>query len=159
MDQVLTYPGGSEWRRCDLHLHTPFSTLEHGFGSDFEAYASAVFNKAVASEIAVIGVTDYFTIHGYKELRALQADSARLELLLGGRPFRFYNPPRRSMALASTATSTALTASRPGSCSAQSRPGDFFRSWYPYMVSTGRFRAESPPQKRRNPLCERVSVL
>ncbi len=77
------YPRGSEWRRWDLHVHTPFSALNNGFGDDFDAYAKALFSKAAATEIAVIGVTDYFTIEGFKELRALQSDSNRLEELLG----------------------------------------------------------------------------
>jgi hypothetical protein len=47
-------------------------------------YAQAFFSKAVAAEIAVVGVTDYFTIEGFKELRALQGDRSRLEDLLGG---------------------------------------------------------------------------
>ena len=82
-ETVLAHPRGSEWRRWDLHVHTPYSDLNNGFGNDFEAYAKALFAKAVAAEIAVIGVTDYFTIAGYKELRALQRDSTRLERLLG----------------------------------------------------------------------------
>lgn len=83
MDTNIAYPRGSEWRRWDLHVHTPFSALNNGFGEDFDNYAKALFAKAVAAEIAVVGVTDYFTIEGYKELRALQSDSGRLEELLG----------------------------------------------------------------------------
>jgi hypothetical protein len=57
--------------------------MNNGFGSDFDAYAKALFAKAIALEIAVIGVTDYFTIEGYKKLRALQGDYVRLQELLG----------------------------------------------------------------------------
>ena len=74
---------GSEWRRWDLHVHTPLSALNNGFGNDFDAYAKELFEKALAREIAVIGVTDYFTIDGYKQLRALQKDTKRLQELLG----------------------------------------------------------------------------
>jgi hypothetical protein len=35
----VDFPRGSEWRRWDLHVHTPFSALNNGFGDDFEAYA------------------------------------------------------------------------------------------------------------------------
>lgn len=79
----VAYPRGSEWRKWDLHVHTPFSAMGNGFGKDFHAYAKVLFTKAVATEIAVIGVTDYFTIDGYKKLRVLQDDSSRLEELLG----------------------------------------------------------------------------
>jgi ABC-type lipoprotein export system ATPase subunit len=79
----IEFPRGSEWRRWDLHVHTPLSALNNGFGNDFDAYAKELFEKALAREIAVIGVTDYFTIDGYKELRALQKDTKRLQELLG----------------------------------------------------------------------------
>lgn len=77
------YARGSEWRRWDLHVHTPYSVLNNGFGSDFEEYAKALFERAIEKEIAVIGVTDYFTVRGYRELRELQQDASRLTGLLG----------------------------------------------------------------------------
>src|ERR1700754_1306766 len=84
IDQMTApaYPRGSEWRRWDLHVHTPYSALNNGFGADFDAYAKTLFTKAISEEIAVIGVTDYFTIDGYKQLRSLQDDSERLVDLL-----------------------------------------------------------------------------
>lgn len=78
-----SYPRGSEWRRWDLQVHTPFSALNNGFGQDFDAYAKVLFEKAIEREIAVIGVTDYFTIEGFKKLRSVQEDSGRLNDLLG----------------------------------------------------------------------------
>jgi|SRR5665213_294046 len=77
------FPRGSEWRRWDLHIHTPFSALNNGFGPDFEIYAIRLFKSAIANNIAVIGVTDYFTIEGYKKLRQFVEDNTRLEQLLG----------------------------------------------------------------------------
>lgn len=74
---------GSEWRRWDLQVHTPRSILNNGFGDDFEAYAKALFEAAVAADIHAIGVTDYFTIDGYRELRQLVADVPKLRSLLG----------------------------------------------------------------------------
>jgi hypothetical protein len=79
----IEYPRGSEWRRWDLHIHTPYSTLSNGFGNDFEAYSKSLFEAAIEKEIAVIGVTDYFTIRGYRQLRELQEDEGRLAKLLG----------------------------------------------------------------------------
>jgi hypothetical protein len=79
----VEFPRGSEWRRWDLQVHTPLSALNNGFGQDFDAYAKILFERAVADEVAVIGVTDYFTIDGYKRLRSLQQDSTRLTDLLG----------------------------------------------------------------------------
>jgi len=77
------YPSGSEWRKWDLQVHTPFSALNNGFGGDFDQYAKRLFEKAIEKGIAVIGITDYFSIEGYKKLRALVEASKRLEELLG----------------------------------------------------------------------------
>ncbi len=77
------YPRGSEWRKWDLQIHTPFSALNNGFGDDFEKYAKLLFEKAVEKAIAVIGITDYFSIQGYKQLRSLVRDSKGFEKLLG----------------------------------------------------------------------------
>lgn len=63
------YRRGSEWRRWDLHVHTPCSILNNQFGSDFDAYVVSLFTKAIEQEIAVIGVTDYFSIDGYKKIK------------------------------------------------------------------------------------------
>jgi energy-coupling factor transporter ATP-binding protein EcfA2 len=77
------YARGSAWRRWDLHVHTPYSVLNNGFGSDFKQYAKKLFEKAVQQEIAVIGVTDYFTVRGFRELREIQQDDQQLVELLG----------------------------------------------------------------------------
>lgn len=62
------YKRGSEWRRWDLHVHTPESGMANGF-SDWDSYVKALFSKAIENNIAVIGITDYFTIDGYKKLK------------------------------------------------------------------------------------------
>lgn len=58
---------GSEWRRWDLHVHTPESGMNNGF-DDWDSYIKSLFFKAIEKEIAVIGITDYFTIDGYKKI-------------------------------------------------------------------------------------------
>jgi hypothetical protein len=80
---VVRYPRGAEWRVWDLQVHTPFSELNNGFGDDLDAYAKAFFLDAIARRIAVIGVTDYFVVDGYRLLKALQGDGARLSALIG----------------------------------------------------------------------------
>lgn len=77
------YPRGSEWRKWDLQVHTPYSALNNGFGDDFDAYAKVLFEQAVKKKIAAIGVTDYFSIEGYRRLKALVEDAARLQALVG----------------------------------------------------------------------------
>ncbi len=80
---MTAFARGSEWRRWDLHVHSPHSILNSQFGSDFDAYASAVLSKAIDSEIAAIGITDYFSIEGYKAFRQLLSDDDRLAGLVG----------------------------------------------------------------------------
>ncbi|WP_419802159.1 TrlF family AAA-like ATPase [Mucilaginibacter sp.] len=60
---------GSIWRKCDFHVHTPFSALSNEFGADFDVYVQKLFRKAIEKKINVIGITDYFTIEGYKKIR------------------------------------------------------------------------------------------
>ena len=59
---------GSEWRKWDLHIHTPESGLANGFGSDWDEYVKTLFTTAIQNEVAVLGITDYFTIDGYTKL-------------------------------------------------------------------------------------------
>lgn len=65
------YPKGSEWRKWDLHVHSPLTILNNQYpkltdGSpDWEAFIS----KLESLDVAVLGITDYFTIDGYKKLK------------------------------------------------------------------------------------------
>jgi hypothetical protein len=65
----FNFPKGSEWRKWDLHVHTPLSYLNNQFGSDFDEYVKQLFKKALEKNIVAIGITDYFTIEGYKKLK------------------------------------------------------------------------------------------
>lgn len=76
-------PRGSEWRKWDLQVHTTFSALNNGFGDNFEEYAKRLIGAAVQKEIAAVGITDYFSIEGYKRLRDLLKDKAKLQALVG----------------------------------------------------------------------------
>lgn len=60
---------GSIWRKCDFHIHTPFSALSNDFGRDFDKYVQILFKKAIEKKIEIIGITDYFTIEGYKKIK------------------------------------------------------------------------------------------
>lgn len=68
---------GSEWRKWDFHIHTPYSLLNNGFGinpydenrTSFDRYVYELFSRAVADDVYAIGITDYFCISGYKRIR------------------------------------------------------------------------------------------
>ena len=68
------YPRGSEWRKWDLQIHTPFSILNNQFGNPDEEttwdnYVKELFTKAIEKNIAVIGITDYFLVDGYEKIK------------------------------------------------------------------------------------------
>lgn len=65
----MQFSAGSLWRKWDLHVHSPLSILNNQFPKkdgqpDWEAYISRIEQ----TDLSVIGVTDYFTIDGYKKL-------------------------------------------------------------------------------------------
>ena len=76
-------PRGSIWRIWDLHVHTPFSALNNGFPADFDEYATILLQRAVAMQVAAVGITDYFSAEGFKKLREILDDDARLKTLCG----------------------------------------------------------------------------
>lgn len=67
---------GSEWRKWDFHVHTPYSVLNNQFGinasgdsdTGFDRYVQQLFSKAIEKDIWAIGITDYFSIDGYKRI-------------------------------------------------------------------------------------------
>lgn len=69
-----SYPRGSEWRRSDLHVHSPLSYLNNQYPKlpngepDWEPFLAAL----ESSRLAIVGVTDYFSIDGYKKLLEFQ---------------------------------------------------------------------------------------
>ncbi len=75
-------PRGSCWRRWDLQVHTPYSELNNGFGTDFNVYVKELLTKAKDNNIACIGVTDYFLIEGYKALKEIIDNDINLKTLL-----------------------------------------------------------------------------
>lgn len=68
---------GSEWRKWDFHVHTPYSVLNNQFGinasddsdAGFDRYVQQLFSKAIEKDVWAIGITDYFSIDGYKRIR------------------------------------------------------------------------------------------
>jgi len=60
---------GSIWRKWDLHVHTPAYTCNNGFGSNWDVYVQKLFKTLIEKEIAVVGITDYFNIDGYKKIK------------------------------------------------------------------------------------------
>ncbi len=88
----MNYPKGSEWRKWDLHIHSPLSLLNNQFPKlpdgkpDWEKYIA----KIESTDIAVVGITDYFTIDGYKKVAEYkkQGRLANIQTILPNIEFR-----------------------------------------------------------------------
>jgi len=67
---------GSEFRKWDLHVHSPAS-FEQSFGPTDEDHIKTTWDNYIIElekiqDTAVIAITDYFTIEGYKRVREYQ---------------------------------------------------------------------------------------
>lgn len=74
------YPKGSEWRKWDLHVHTP-SSIYQRYGADTEEtwgkYIEDLEN--LSSDFSVLGINDYFFIDGYERLVKEKANNDKLK--------------------------------------------------------------------------------
>jgi hypothetical protein len=70
MEPKMIFPKGSEWRKWDLHIHSPLSILHNNYPklSNGEPDWDKFIEKLESLDVAVIGITDYFTIEGYKKI-------------------------------------------------------------------------------------------
>ena len=71
---VKEYREGAEWRRWDLHIHTPGTNKNDQFTGNnlddkWEKYCEAI--NAYEPEIAVVGITDYWSIKNYFKFKGL----------------------------------------------------------------------------------------
>lgn len=65
-----SYPRGAEWRRWDLHVHTPASIVQHygkGKKDPWEGFLDDL--RSLPSDIAVLGINDYLLVDGYQRVR------------------------------------------------------------------------------------------
>lgn len=84
-----TYPRGSEWRKWDLHLHTPLSIIQ-GYGGNTKSAWDGFIQKiaALPPEIKVIGITDYLFCDGYEHLLTRRSEIPNIELIIPNIEFR-----------------------------------------------------------------------
>lgn len=71
---------GSEWRKWDLHVHTPLSIYQN-YGSDsqetWEKYIKDL--EQLPEDFSVIGINDYLFLDGYERLLFEQENNNRLQ--------------------------------------------------------------------------------
>lgn len=88
---------GSEWRRWDLHVHTPDTILNNQFG-DWDEYLAAI---EAHPDVKVMGVTDYMSITNYSKLKACkeQGRIRNIDLLIPNIEFRIAPPSDKATAV------------------------------------------------------------
>ena len=93
----MPFPRGSEWRRWDLHVHTPGTALNDQFG-DWEQYLGAI---EAQSTVRVLGVTDYLSIENYSTIRQhkVKGRIPNVDLLIPNIEFRIAPPTDRATAI------------------------------------------------------------
>ena len=69
---------GSEWRIWDLHVHTPETAKNNQFGNPVIAWEEYI-QRLEKTDIAVFGITDYFSISNYLRVKEYQDKYNRLE--------------------------------------------------------------------------------
>ena len=69
---MSSFSKGSEWRKWDLHVHTPYSIDENykkGKETDvWERYISELERISEEKGIRVLGINDYWFLDGYKKV-------------------------------------------------------------------------------------------
>ncbi|HKV37645.1 MAG TPA: ATP-binding protein, partial [Blastocatellia bacterium] len=69
--KVTRNPRGSEWNRWDPHLHAPGTLHNDGFAGDWDGYLSTL--EGAKPSIKAAGITDYFCIQTYRQVRKWKA--------------------------------------------------------------------------------------
>lgn len=87
---TIHFPRGSEWRKWDLHVHTPSSHLNQQFGNQWDLY----IEKLASSDISVFGITNYFCFAD-SELEKIRGNLQQRNInktVLGNLEFRISQP-------------------------------------------------------------------
>lgn len=88
----MSFERGSEWRKWDLHVHTPSSIVQHYGGDNDEVWEKYIQDiENLSSEFKVLGINDYLFLDGYSKLKKEKEQNGRLsniELLLPVVEFR-----------------------------------------------------------------------
>ena len=70
MSLETQFPKGAEWRKWDLHIHTPNSLIHHyeGENKDLQWEQFITDLESLPEEFKVIGINDYLFIDGYRKV-------------------------------------------------------------------------------------------
>ena len=89
---MSNFPRGSEWRRWELHIHTPFTRKGDCFTGSTEAEKWGNFFESILEYIGemddplkaiyALGITDYFSIENYKNVIQNHDITKKIPLIL-----------------------------------------------------------------------------
>ena len=66
----MNYPRGSQWRKWDLHVHTPVSIVQQYGGDKPEVWEKFFCElEKLPPEFKVVGISDYLFLDGYRRVR------------------------------------------------------------------------------------------
>ncbi len=87
MSIYTKYERGSVWRKWDLHFHAPtkYTCAKNDLyiGSDLtDKQNKFLADLKEIKEVSVIGITDYFSLDGYKLVQSHQSDLLQFDLIL-----------------------------------------------------------------------------
>lgn len=81
---------GSEWRKWDLHIHTPGTAKNDYYGNSDEVWERYI-DALEKSDVTVFGITDYFSISNYIKVKEYQKqDRLKGKFLLPNVELRIY---------------------------------------------------------------------
>lgn len=75
----MDYLRGSEWRRWDFHLHTPFTKKNDLYSGNGDEKWTQFYEDIISyigdgsdpqRKVAAVGITDYFSIENYKKIKS-----------------------------------------------------------------------------------------
>lgn len=87
---------GSLWRKWDLHVHTIKSVFNNNFdkkGNEYEdndKYIYELFSRDISNQISGIGLTDYFSIDGYKIVKEYSNELINLNNLFNSVASKYF---------------------------------------------------------------------
>ena len=77
---------GSIWRKWDLHIHCPTTVFNNQFegSTETEKWEKYIEKIEKLDDFSVLGITDYFSINGYKKMLELKNEGhfSKIDLLL-----------------------------------------------------------------------------
>ena len=91
MRRKMEYTKGSEWRRWDLHIHTPETkkndqfegnTAQEKWNKFYEDIIAYVDSDDTNHKVAVLGITDYFSVDNYRKVVSDKRITDKFDLII-----------------------------------------------------------------------------